>query len=59
LPVLERRDNSTIDGWGHPIHYDITGATMVTLSSPGAGRSTGGPGAGGEIIVAFDASKDR
>ena len=58
LPIQEGRDNSTIDGWGRPIKYDVAGTT-VTLSSLGADGTAGGTGLNEDIIVAFDASKDE
>jgi hypothetical protein len=55
LPVLPRRDNSVMDGWGTPIKYEITGATTFTLSSPGPEASTAAAGANQAIEVALDA----
>ncbi|MGH4023249.1 MAG: hypothetical protein ACRDRV_01550 [Pseudonocardiaceae bacterium] len=47
LPALKRRDNSTIDGWGRPIAYRVSG-TVVTLSSSDANDT---------IEVVFDVGK--
>lgn len=57
LPLLPRRDNSVIDGWGRPIKYKITGADTFTLSSPGPDDSAAGAAANQAIEVAFDARK--
>lgn len=59
LPILEGRDNSTIDGWGRQIKYDVTGTTTVTLSSLGADGTAGGTDLNEDIKVAFDANKDE
>jgi hypothetical protein len=59
LPILEGRDNSTIDGWGRPIKYDVAGTAIVTLSSLGADGTAGGSGLDEDIIVSFDASQDE
>ena len=53
LPILEGRDNSTIDAHGRPILYQITGATTVTLSS------AGGAGLHEDIVVSFDAAQEE
>ena len=58
LPILEGRDNSTIDGWGRPIKYNVTGTTTVSLSSLGAGGTAGRTGLNEDIVVTFDANKD-
>ena len=58
LPTLESRDNSTIDGWGRSIKYDITGATTVTLSSLGADGTAGDAYSNEVLTVLFDVSKD-
>jgi hypothetical protein len=55
LPPQKGRDNSTIDGWGNPIIYRVTGATTVSLSSLGPDNGTG---SNQSIVFAFDASKD-
>jgi hypothetical protein len=55
LPILEGRDNSTIDGWGMPIKYSATGTTTVILLSLGAGGAAGGTGLNEDIIIEFDA----
>jgi Type II secretion system (T2SS), protein G len=59
LPILEGRDNSTTDGWGRPIKYDVTGTTTATLSSMSADGTAGGTDLNADIIVAFDANKDE
>ena len=59
LPHLEGRDNSTIDGWGRPIKYEVAGTTTVTLSSLGADGAAGGTGLNEDIVVAFDVSQDE
>ena len=58
LPLLESRDNSTIDGWGRPIKYEITGATTVTLSSLGANRTAGSVRSNEDLTVVFDVSEN-
>ena len=55
LPMLKGRDDSTIDGWGRPIKYDVTGTATVTLSSLGADGVADGTGLNDDIIVSFDA----
>jgi hypothetical protein len=59
LPILEGRDNSTIDGWGRAVEYGIRGTTTVTLSSRGPDRMAGGTGVNEDIIVMFDVSDDQ
>ena len=57
LPILKGRDNSTIDGWGRAIRYDVAGTSIVTLSSFGADGVAGGEGLNQDIIVTFDVNK--
>lgn len=59
LPLQKGRDNSTVDGWGWPIKYDVAGTTIVTLSSLGADGAVGGTGLDEDIVVTFDASQDE
>lgn len=54
LQILKGRDNATIDGWGRAIKYDVTERSIVTLSSFGADRATGGTGLNQDIVVTFD-----
>jgi len=56
LPRLQGRDNSTNDGWGKPIHYEITGPSTVTLSSPGPKGRSNQAGSNEEISITFDAA---
>jgi len=59
LPILKGRDNATEDAWGRPIKYEVTGPTTVVLSSLGADGVAGGTGLNEDIVVSFDASKDK
>jgi len=59
LSETKNRDNSTTDGWDRDIKYEVTGTTIVTLSSFGADGLPGGTGLNLDIISAFDISKDR
>jgi hypothetical protein len=58
LPISKGRDNSTIDGWGRPIKYDVTGTSTVTLSSLGLNGAVGGTGMNQDILVTFDANEE-
>jgi hypothetical protein len=52
LGTLPGRDNSTVDGWGSPIRYEITGATTGTLVS--SAGSDARPG----LVISFDVAHD-
>lgn len=57
LPILQGRDNATINGWGKPIQYNVIGTT-VTLSSFWTNSVVSGEGLNQDIIVTFDVSQD-
>lgn len=59
LPILKGRDNAMVDGWGRAIRYDVTGTSIVTLSSLGADGTAGGTGLNQDLLVTIDASKAR
>jgi hypothetical protein len=54
LPTLKGRDNSTTDGWGRAIQYEVNEPSTVTLTSPGA---DGGPDPGQKVQVTFRVDK--
>lgn len=58
LPILEGRDNTTIDGWGKAIKYIIIGTSVITLSSSGPEAAAGGMGLNQDILVTFDANEE-
>ena len=55
LPVLEGYDNSLLDGWGRPLHYQYDETFKVTLTSFGRDGRAGGTGDDADIIRSFAA----
>jgi hypothetical protein len=57
LLELDGRDNSLVDGWGHPISFSVSG-TGVVLSSPGSDGTEGGEGDSADFLHTFDLAAD-
>jgi len=55
LPQMAEFSNSTKDGWGREIKYEIGANFIVTLTSLGSDGSPGGDGEGRDIVKCFHA----
>jgi len=59
LPPMANGNTSTVDGWGHPLHYSFDSSGVVTLRSAGIDKLAGSQGSQQEIIGIFPSRDER